>query len=79
MNPLTTEQCFALLRREIVYQAMRDLMLTGEATGDERTEAREWLFSDAKRDGSFLWACWDAGLDPEAVRAEVRARETKCP
>jgi hypothetical protein len=77
MNPLTTEQRFALLQRETVYQAVRDLMLTGEATEDERTAAREWLFNDAKGDGSFLWACSDAGLDPEAVRAEVRAREVK--
>lgn len=71
---LTERERFALLQRETVYQAVRDLLLTSEATEQEREESRTWLFSDNKEEGSFLWACAVSGLDPEAVRAEVRAR-----
>lgn len=74
---LTERERDALLHREVVYQAVRDLMLGGEATAEERETARNWLFSDSWQEGSFLRECEAAGLDPAAVRAEVVKREAK--
>ena len=60
--------------RETVYQAVRDLTLKDEATPLERANARAWVFDDADGPASFVWACAVAGLDPEAVRKELRDR-----
>lgn len=71
---LHEDERLALCWRETVYQAVRDLALTGEATPEEREASRTWIFSDSKAPHSFLWACSVAGLDPEEVRGELRAR-----
>ena len=68
------QQRFQHFWREVVYQAVRDLMLKDEATPLERRNAREWVFADADGPASFVWACVVAGLDPEAVRKELRDR-----
>lgn len=75
MKPRLTEaERAAHFFRKTVYQAMRDLFVTGEAEDAEKQHAREWLFSDSKGYGSFLWNCDAGGLDPDEVRREVRAR-----
>lgn len=74
---LTERERESLLAREMVYQAVRDLQLRGEATPKERRESRAWLFSDSKAKGSFLRCCETAGLTPADVRAEVKKREAK--
>lgn len=73
-KPLREDERHALLWREVVYQAVRDLMLAGEAGAGARKLAREFVFDEDVGRGSFLWACKQAGLDPEKVREEVKAR-----
>jgi hypothetical protein len=68
---MTDTERSAYLCREMVYQAMRDLAVRGEASAPERAASRQWLDSDSTEPGSFLWACTVAGLDPAAVRNEV--------
>lgn len=72
---ITEDERFALAWREVVYQSLRDLILTGEATEDEQQDARDWIFSNDASEGTFLWACGLAGVDPEDVRLEARVRE----
>lgn len=64
----------ALLWREVVYQAVRDMTLTGEAGERARRSAHKFVFDKDDGCGSFSWACKQAGLDVEKVRDEVRAR-----
>lgn len=71
---LNEAERLALFWRETVYQAVRDLQLAEEATPEERESSRAWIFSDDTAEHSFLWACSVAGLDPEEVRGELRAR-----
>ena len=68
---LTQAERVARLWRETVYQAVRDIRLSHEASELERDLARKWVFSDSTHHRSFLWACKQAGLDPDEVRAEV--------
>lgn len=72
MKPLTESERLAHLWKETVYQAVRDLKLSHEATEEERDAAREWIFSDSDAPRSFLWACQVAGLNADEVRAEVK-------
>lgn len=69
---LTQAERVARLWRETVYQAVRDVRLTHEATAAERESAHDWIFADDEAPLSFRWACRVAGLDVEEVRAEVR-------
>lgn len=75
MKNLTEDERFAYAWREAVYQALRDVIVTDEATADEQQAAREWILSNDTSEGAFLWACNAAGIDPEDVRLEVRVRE----
>lgn len=71
MRPLTETERVAWLWREVVYQAMRDLMLRDEATEGDREAAARWMADDSTGVGSFRWACDMAGLDPAEVRNAV--------
>jgi len=73
-KPLLDAERRAWLYREVVYQALRDLRLTGEATAEEREMARRFVFDESDGAGSFKWCCAAAGLDVERVREEVKAR-----
>lgn len=72
---LTEDERFAYAWREVVYQALRDIIVAGEAMPEEQQDAREWILSSDVSPGTFLWACGVAGIDPEDVRLEVRIRE----
>lgn len=73
-KPLLDAERYSWLYRETVYQALRDLQLTGEATAEEREMARRFVLDESDGAGSFKWCCAAAGLDAEKVRDEVKAR-----
>ena len=63
------------LAREVIYQALRDVVFAYEkATPEEKASANRFAFDNSAKDGAFLWCCKRAGLDPEAVRAELKKR-----
>lgn len=71
---LSADERTALLYRETVYQALRDLQLEGEANAAERELAKRFVLDDTDGMGSFRWCCAAAGLDAAAVRQELRDR-----
>lgn len=73
---LTEQERYMLFWREVVYQAMRDLLCPEleQSTEEDRAEAFEWIYSDNVGMSSFLWACGEAGLNAEELRSELRQR-----
>jgi len=71
---LTDAETMAWIHREIVYQAVRDLLVDGEAEPPDWYEARQWLFSEERACGSFHWCCDIGGLDPVDVREALWMR-----
>jgi len=53
---LTDAETVSWIHREIVYQAIRDLLVDGEAEPPDWYEARQWLFSEVRAD-STRWTC----------------------
>lgn len=75
MKKLTEDERIAYLQREVVYQALREIIVRDEAVEEEdRVRAKQWIFGDAEGLGSFLWACEVGGLDPETLRNVLRER-----
>lgn len=77
MKKLTEDERIAYLQREVVYQALRDLLVSFEASPEDQAKAREWIFGDATGEGTFLTACELGGLDAEALRDVLRERGKK--
>lgn len=74
-TPLTDDERVSYMQREVVYQAMRDLMVRDEAMEEEdRVRAKQWIFIDNVGPGTFLTACEIGGLDPETIRNVLRER-----
>lgn len=71
---LTEAERVAYLQREVAYQALRDVIVRGEADVEDRERAKQWIFSDATGAGTFLAACELGGLDPETLRKLLRER-----
>ncbi len=40
----------------------------------EHAKAVEWVKSNSKKEGSFLWFCDEFDLEPSAVRREIEKR-----
>lgn len=48
-----------------------------ECVGKAREEwlrTQKWVLSESKRDGSFLWYCFEFDLDASAVRRAIREK-----
>ncbi len=62
--------------REVIFQNLRDLLSprVEDASDEDRRLAAEWVFDDNPHQGSFLWACSAAILEPEDVRDVLRER-----
>lgn len=73
---LTDKERYMLFWREVVYQAMRDLLCPEieQSSEEDRAEAFDWVYSDSEQMSSFLWACGEAGLSAEELRSELRKR-----
>lgn len=76
---LTEQERYRYFWREVVYQAVRDLLNPeAEKVSDVETqEAWGWVHADSQQPGSFLWACVQAGLNPAAVRQQLDKRGEK--
>lgn len=44
---------------------------------EQRDAAEEWLFSESREPGSFLWVCDNLGVNPMDLRARVKTARNR--
>jgi hypothetical protein len=62
------------LWQAVIAQAVRDVLYPelDRPTLEERCDAYDWLRSESAEPQSFLWCCNEAGIEPDAVRRQLR-------